>query len=310
MMRGAPRLDGLYLCDESVTMSIMSGDKYTAVWVSHTSIGDFLKCPRAYFLKNVYRDPNTGHKIKLMSPHLALGQTVHETLESLSVLPKDERFREPLAVRFDRVWEKVKGKKGGFPNDEQENQYKARGKEMLWRVTQNPGPLTRLAVKIQQDLPHFWLSEEENIILCGRIDWLEYLPEIESVHIIDFKTGRHEEDADSLQLPIYYLLVSQCQPRPVTRASYWYLANDDEPAQQTLPVREEARAKVLGIAQRIKVARQLGTFSCPDGGCFACRPFEAVIEGRAELVGADEFNYDVYVAGRAEESAKEESIIL
>lgn len=288
----------------------MSGDKYTAVWTSHTSIGDFLKCPRAYFLKNVYRDPKTNHKIKITSPALALGQAVHEVLESLSVLPTDERFREPLAVRLDRVWEKVKGKKGGFASDELENQYKTRGKEMLWRVTQNPGPLVRLAVKIQQDLPYFWLSEEDNIILCGRIDWLEYLPETESVHIIDFKTGRNEENADSLQLPIYYLLVQNCQKRPASKASYWYLARDGEPVLQVLPPLEEARARVLAIAQRIKVARQLGTFSCPESGCFACRPLEAIIEGGAEFVGTDEFNYDVYMVGRASDDIKEDSIIL
>lgn len=288
----------------------MPADKYTAVWVSHTSIGDFLKCPRAYFLKNVYRDPKTNHKIKITSPALALGQVVHEVLEGLSVLQKDERFREPLAVRLDRVWEKVKGKKGGFASDELENQYKTRGKEMLWRVTQNPGPLTRLAVKIQQDLPYFWLSEEDNIILCGRIDWLEYLPETDSVHIIDFKTGRNEENADSLQLPIYYVLVQNCQKRPVSRASYWYLASDDEPVLQVLPPLEEARARVLGIARQVKLARQLKAFSCPDGGCFACRPLEAIIEGGAEFVGTDEFNYDVYLVERATGEVKEDSIIL
>ena len=63
-------------------------DKYTAYWVSHSSINDFLKCPRAYFLKNVYKDPKTGRKIKLISPPLALGQAVHEVVESLSVLTK------------------------------------------------------------------------------------------------------------------------------------------------------------------------------------------------------------------------------
>lgn len=285
-------------------------DKYTAVWVSHTSIGDFLKCPRAYFLKNVYRDPKTNHKVKITSPSLALGQAVHEVLESLSVLPTEERLREPLAVRLDRVWEKVKGKKGGFLNDELENQYKTRGKEMLWRVTQNPGPLTRLAVKIQQDLPYFWLSEEDNIILCGRIDWLEYLPETDSVHIIDFKTGRNEESPDSLQLPIYYLLVQNCQKRSVSRASYWYLANDDEPVPQVLPRLEEARERVFGIARQIKVARQLERFSCPKDGCYACSPLETIVRGEGEFVGVDEFNYDVYIVERNGERVEADSIIL
>jgi len=45
-------------------------EKYGAVWVSHTSINDFKKCPRAYFLKNVYKDPETNKKIKIMTHRL------------------------------------------------------------------------------------------------------------------------------------------------------------------------------------------------------------------------------------------------
>ena len=81
-------------------------DKYTATWASHTTINDFLRCPRAYYLKAMYKDPKTNHKIKLMSPALALGQAVHEVLESLSVLPKQSRFSESLIAKFE--------KEGGF----------------------------------------------------------------------------------------------------------------------------------------------------------------------------------------------------
>jgi len=98
----------------------MAEDKYTATWVSHSSISDFLQCPRAYFLKHVYRDPKTGHKIKITSPPLALGQAVHEVLESLSTLPVEERFRNSLIEKFHTVWQKLSGKKGGFVNEEVE----------------------------------------------------------------------------------------------------------------------------------------------------------------------------------------------
>jgi hypothetical protein len=64
----------------------MAPDKYKAVWVSHSSIGDFLKCPRAYFLHNVYKDPKTGRKINIVSPALSLGLAVHTALESLKVV--------------------------------------------------------------------------------------------------------------------------------------------------------------------------------------------------------------------------------
>ena len=64
-------------------------DKFKAIWLSHSSIADYLKCPRLYFLRNVYKDPITNHKITVMNPHLALGQIVHEVVESLSILPTE-----------------------------------------------------------------------------------------------------------------------------------------------------------------------------------------------------------------------------
>ena len=140
-------------------------DKYTAVWVSHTSITSFRACPRSYYLKHMYKDPKTGHKIKIMSAPLALGQAVHEALESLSVLKTNERFTVPLMNRFSDAWKKVTGKLGGFVDEDVELTYKRRGEEMMTKVYNHPGPISNLSVKITQDLPHFWLSEEEQIIL-------------------------------------------------------------------------------------------------------------------------------------------------
>ncbi len=287
-------------------------DKYTALWVSHTSLNDFLKCPRAYFLKNMYKDPKTNHKIKLMSPPLALGQSVHEVLESLSVLPRAERFSEPLMEKFDRAWNKVSGKKGGFWDESSEYAYKKRGMDMLKRVWNSPGPIGLPAVKIQADLPYFWLSEEENIILCGKIDWLEYFPDTDTVHIIDFKTGKNEEDEASLQLPIYYVLVSECQKRKVTKASYWYLESSDVLTEKSLPDLEESRKKILEVAKQVKLARQIQRLKCTKGedGCMFCRPLESVVRGEAEFVGVDGYNYDVYILGKESQGDEMTSVIL
>lgn len=273
----------------------MSPDKYSAVWVSHSSMSDYLKCPRAYYLNNVYKDPRSGHKITLMQPPLALGQAVHEVIESLSELPVAKRLKQPLTQRLEQVWAKVAGKLGGFRNQAEENDYQERGRQMLKQVERNPGPLAQKAVKIPQDLPYFWLSEEENIILCGKIDWLEYLPEDDSIHIIDFKTGKREESADSLQLPIYHLLVTNCQKRPVTKASYWYLDLHDGPKEVTLPDLTQAREQVFSIAKKIKLARTLNHFRCPHNGCRFCEPLEKIVKGEAELVGVNDFNQDIYI---------------
>lgn len=291
----------------------MPPDKYSATWVSHTSLRDFLTCPRAYYLNNIYRDPHTNHKVQLMSPALALGSAVHEVVESLSVLPTQERLKESLIAKFDKVWKKVSGHKGGFADESEELRYKQRGEVMLQRIMRTPGPITRLAVKIKEDLPHFWLSETDGIILCGKIDWLEYLPDSDSVHIVDFKTSKREEDGESLQLPIYHLLVSRTQQRKVSGASYWYLDLSDELQAKELPDLAEAEAQLLQLAKKVKLARQLGRFVCPEGenGCRACRPLEKIVRGEATLVGTNSYNQDVYILSRsAADAGFQDSVIL
>lgn len=291
----------------------MAGDKFSATWVSHTSIRDFLACPRAYYLNNVYKDPASGHKVKLMTPALALGQAVHEVVESLSVLPTDIRFKEPLSRKFEMAWKKVQGKKGGFENEEQEESFRQRGEAMLKRILDNPGPLAKLAVKIQMDLPYYWLSEVDEIILCGKLDWLEYIPDEDGVHIIDFKTSKTDEEKESLQLPIYYLLTTHCQKRRVVKMSYWYLERNDDLTPKDLPQEvEETEAKILKIAKEIKLARKLGRFKCPSGenGCRACRNLERIVKGEGTLVNVNEYNQDIYILDRPGKSDDDTSKIL
>lgn len=271
-------------------------DKFKAVWVSHSSIADFLRCPRSYYLRNVYKDPKTNHKITVMSPALALGQAVHEVIELLSNLPVEERLLIDLSKRLDVSWQKVSGEIGGFKNKEEEQEYKNRGLDMLNKIQKNPGPIVKKAVKIKAEggLPYFWLSEEDNIILCGKIDWLEYLND-DSVHIIDFKTGKNDEDSESLQLPIYLLLAVNTQKRKVSKASYWYLDRDGPLVEKSLPDLSEAMEKVLKVARRIKFARQMNHFKCPKDGCFACRSLEKVLKGEGKKVGISEYNQDIYI---------------
>ncbi|MSU54359.1 MAG: PD-(D/E)XK nuclease family protein [Candidatus Staskawiczbacteria bacterium] len=271
----------------------MPPDKYKAVWVSHSSIGDFLKCPRAYFLHNVYKNPK-GHKINVVNQHLSLGIAVHETLEGLLKYKTEDRFKKSLLETFEENWAKVSGKVGGFKNAEEEREAKARAKRMIERVNENPGPLAKLAVKLRESAnnmpPNFYLSEDDNIILSGKIDWLEWVPEDDSVRVIDFKTGKNDEDKDSLQLPIYALLLNALQKRKVSGAAYWYVDRNNEPTEVLLPDIVTAKNKVLAVAIKVKNAREKGVFECPNGptGCFACKPFEKILRGEALLVKTDE----------------------
>lgn len=284
------------------TIQRMAPDKYSATWVSHSSINDFLTCPRAYYLNNVYKDPKTNRKISIINPHLALGTAVHNTLESLveERIPVEERAEISLADRFEAEWEKVKGINGGFIDQRIEDEMKARGQAMVAYVEKDPGPIMRPAVNLPQNnmVPNFYLSEEDNIILCGKVDWLEYLPESDSVYIIDFKTGKRAEKESSLQLPIYLLLVTELQKRPIAGASYWYLEAGEHQGlvEKELPEYADARTRVLETARTVKQAREDKAFDCPRGpsGCFACQPFEVIIQGDATYVGVNDINQDVY----------------
>lgn len=272
-------------------------DKYSAVWLSHSSISVFKHCPRAYYLSSVYRDPRSGHKVSVITPSMALGSAVHEVLESLSTLPTDHRFDLSLIERFQSVWQKVSGQMGGFSDQATEDQYKKRGEDMLRRVMAHPGPLGNKAVKIKMDLPYYWISEEDNLILCGKLDWLEYLESEDTIHIIDFKTGVGEESIDSLQLPIYHLLAHNCQTRPVKKVSYWYINRDDFPLEKPLSDLKKSQALVLKVGKAMKLARSLERFKCPEGdaGCKHCLPYEKILRGEATFVGTGGYGTDLYV---------------
>lgn len=274
----------------------MEKDKFKGIWLSHSSIGDFLNCPRLYYLRNVYKDPITRHKVTIIAPPLTLGQVVHDTIDAMSTLPVEDRKAYPLMKKFETDWEKVKGKRGGFKNNEEESMYFEKGKAMINRLIEHPGPLHEKAVKIKEELPYFWISEEENLILSGKIDWLIYKPETDSVHILDFKTGKWDEKEDSLQLPIYHLVVLNTQNRKVSGASYWYIDRDESPREMPLQDPAKTTETVLTVGRRIKLARQLEHFTCKDGtGCRHCSPLEAIKNGKGEKVGVSNYNQDLYI---------------
>jgi len=279
----------------------MAKDPFKATWVSHSSMGDFIKCPRAYYLHNVYKDPNTRRKINLVSPALSLGLSVHEVLEGLANYKTEDRFSRDLLKDLDKAWEKVTGKKGGFKTLDEENDTKKRAIDMIERVIKHPAPLLNKTVKIKEAEnglpPNYYLSEDLNIILCGKIDWLIWKPEDDSVHILDFKTGKNEENSDSMQLPIYQLLLKNLQKRKVTGASYWYLDKDNDPIDVKLPDIDESYNRVYAVALKVKSARESNDFKCPggEGGCFACRPFEKVIRGEATYIGVGDMKQDLYM---------------
>ena len=114
-------------------------DKYKALWISHSAMGDFMKCPRLYYLKSIYKD-KYGRKIDIPSPYKSLGIAIHETVEALANIPTENRIKEienNLLNNFQNNWNKYKGQLGGFRNIEEENDFYNRGLVMINNIIAN-----------------------------------------------------------------------------------------------------------------------------------------------------------------------------
>ncbi len=269
-------------------------NKFKATWVSHSSLSDFKKCRRSYYFRNVYKD-DKKRKLSIASPHLSLGVGVHDQLEPLAWIPAADRLNVPFEDQFVKDFEKYRGEIGGFKDNDEFEFFKSRGIDMLGNVRKNPGPLIKPAYRMMKDkseLPWMWLSEKEEIILSGKVDWLE---EDGGMNVYDFKTSKsHSEDPGSLQLPIYQLLIKNLKNKTINKAFYWYIAIDKEPFEQTLPDYKNSYESVLELAMKVKEARASNDLKCPRNGCWNCEPYERILKGEGKLVGIGGYGAATY----------------
>lgn len=261
--------------------------KQKTLWISYSGISDFEKCPRLYYLKNLYTTPVSGRKIQVADPYLTLGSSVHRVTEEIAVLPPDKRKIIPLKARFDRIWDFFGGRKGGFENLVREKEFYSRGLKMIEKL-QNAEFLFRECYQPKEDFPKVKLFSDRNIVLVGNFDWVEVLPE-GKLHIIDFKTGKKEEDKDSLQLPIYLILGTYNLERPIAKTSYWYLEINDSPTEIKLEPPQFYVTILQQKALKIQKAIEENALTCvaSPGQCKLCEPYEKIVAGQAEYVGLD-----------------------
>jgi ATP-dependent helicase/DNAse subunit B len=147
------------------------------------------------------------------------------------------------------------------------------------------------------------------VILCGLVDWVEYMDKDDSLRVIDFKTGKHDEKEDSFQLPIYKILVESLQKRKVKSGAYWYLRKDKFPTEIELVDEdvEEIKSQILKIGIDIKQRKQDNKFECKyktetGESCFDCRDFEMIknfdegnVVPQVEYLGVGEYKQDLYL---------------
>lgn len=264
------------------------------IYLSYTALKDFLKCPNVYFLKNIYRDPNTGHRIQIASPHLSLGSTVHDTIRWFLQM-QGQVTNNQVEQKFRNLWLKIRGKRGGFTSDATEGDFGKRGLKMLGNFLKNAQNLEKITHQIT--FPKYNLFD--NVILIGNFDFIG--EKIDgTLHVLDFKTGAKDEE-ETLQLYIYAILAEANLGKSVSSASFWYLDRDDSPRQIVLDSLEPKLEWLKQKGKELKQAIEENEWVCikNDKLCRDCRDYQAIIDSKGEFQFSD-FRYkkDVYFLDR------------
>jgi hypothetical protein len=256
------------------------------IYVSYTSLSDFLKCPRSYYLKNVYRDTQQGFKLQIINPYLVLGSTVHDAIKWYLESPK-KPSREQTLDQFRNYWRKYHGKKGGFSDDNEEASFGIRGLKMLDNFLDHVEVLEPCAPFIS--FPKYNLID--NILMIGNFDFVGFCPD-GTLHIVDFKTGTHDEES-TLQLYMYAILAEEVFKKKVSKASFWYLDRDDGPREIVLDPLDGQLEWLQTKALLLKQAIDDNKWVCakePDGLCRDCKDYQALLDGKGEFLFSD-FRY-------------------
>lgn len=263
-----------------------------ALFISYTGLRDFLKCPRAYYLKNRYRDPKTGFRLQIASGSMTLGSLVHDAIKWYLQTGR-VAGKEDVVKKFRNHWLKYKGKKGGFHSREEEGDFGRRGLQML-------DSFLKHAAFLEPNIPaynflKFYFNDKDKIILNGKVDFIGELPD-GTAHVLDFKTGAKDEE-DSTQLHTYAILAESNFQKRVSKISYWYLDRDTSSKEAVLDCLEEKLEWLKSKTLEIKKAIEEDNWICKEGDrlCNDCRNYQAIIDGKGEFQFSDEeFKKDIY----------------
>lgn len=262
-------------------------------YISYTSLKDFLKCPNAYYLKNVYKDPKTGFRLQIASPYLTLGSTVHDSVKWYLDM-QGQVTREQLIQKYRNFWLKYRGKRGGFASLEEEATFGKRGLKMLDNFLNNAKGLEKSVPPII--FPKYNLIGD--VILIGNFDFVGEITD-GSLHIVDFKTGANDEE-DTLQLYIYAILAEANFGKPVSKASFWYLDREDTPREIVLDPLEPKLDWLKKKALELKKAIQESNWVCVKKElCRDCKDYQAIVDGGGEFQFTDyRYKKDIYYLKR------------
>ena len=124
--------------------------------------------------------------------------------------------------------------------------------------------------------PYFQAEVAPGVTLIGRVDRIDAEPG-GSLHLIDYKTGSHEDEVDARQLRLYAIMAEASLGKPVTRLSFWYL--DDGKTWTAGFTEEERRSSRAELMAAVHEMEQVSDFPATIGvHCGHCPYLHACAE--------------------------------
>ncbi len=220
----------------------------------------FDTCGQQY--KFTYID-HLDKQYKQPKPYLTMGAHVHNALHDFyQKLEPSERTYEKLEELLRQRWRE---NRQGFSSLEDEKKWGIKALQML-RLYHHRTNIEQTPVLLED----FYDTQiTEDITLLGRIDRADLLPD-GSLHVIDYKTGKYdEENVGDLQLQLYAMIVGANRKEPVTKASYLYLQSM---MWHTIDIVPEELAKAVEVVRQqvesIKAEKEF--LPNPNRYCSSC----------------------------------------
>lgn len=279
--------DGDQLIDERLTLIVIDVDvvgpitymdkkiDYSKIY-SPSKLNMFTSCPKSYqfyYLDPIYSPMKTDLK-KLpqnIYSFFTLGKAVHNALTLFFHSPSEERTKDSLKDHLKETWrsEMMKNKKpplgkwGGFATLEEERQSYGEALKMLnnfmdmfeedFEIEYLPTADFYHSIKDYQDLitP---LSRDFDI--SGKFDLVAR--EGDSLHIVDFKTSKREEE-NPFQLRFYKILAEEKFKKPVKKASFYFLKTGKKKEFDLEPEKKDKiKSEILDKIKKIVATESFG----------------------------------------------------
>lgn len=214
--------------------------------LSASALDQYQKCPMKYSLSARWCIRGGPHAT------LTFGNVMHVTLREMALAWQREQpmtFAD-VELIYAREW-----KAAGFEDAYQEEEYRRAGLDQLraFHGKYNSAPPNVLALEKPFELPL-----EHNIVVTGRIDRIDRLPD-GTVEIVDYKTGSVKRPLDakkSLQLSIYAMAAKEILELEPSRLTFYNLGiNDATVATRDAKSLTQARQEVGEIADCIRAGQ-------------------------------------------------------